>query len=171
MRPALASLDRLVAWLLRWGVVASLAGCFIFLAWGVVGRIFISLNLSGSHEVVEILFAWGTFLGAAMLWRERALLRVDFVLLMAPATLSWLLQILIEIGMMIFAVLMVYYGWDLATGIVEYTPFLQANKIYWYLSIPVCGTIMAVYSLVSIYDLLRHPFDARRALGKQQEIS
>ena len=49
--------------------------------------------------------------------------------------------------MLTFAGLMIYYGWDFATAIVEYTPFLQANKVYWYLSIPVSGAIMAVTAL------------------------
>ena len=55
-------------------------------------------------------------------------------------------------------------------GIVEYTPFLQANKVYWYLSIPVSGAIMAAYSLATLYGLLRHPFAGPRAEAKQQEI-
>ena len=32
--------------------------------------------------------------------------------------------------MLIFAGLMVYYGWDFATAIKEYTPFLQADRVY-----------------------------------------
>ena len=45
--------------------------------------------------------------------------------------------------MLTFAALMLYYGWDFATAIKEYTPFLQADRVYWYLSIPVSAAIMA----------------------------
>jgi TRAP-type C4-dicarboxylate transport system permease small subunit len=65
---------------------------------------------------------------------------------------------------------MIYCGWDFATAIVEYTPFLQANKVYWYLSIPVSGAIMAAYSLAALYDLLRHPLAEPPTEAKQQEI-
>ena len=171
MRQSLTLLDSWIARLLRWGIVASIVGCLILLALGVVGRLVISLNVSGYHEIVEILFAWGTYLGATMLWRERALLRVDFVLLLLPAAFSWALSVVIELCMLSFAAMMVYYGWDFATGIVELTPFLQANKVYWYLAIPVCGAIMSAYSVGVLYDLVRNPFVASHAQGRQQEIS
>lgn len=162
--------DSWMARLLRWGVVASVVGCLVFLTLGVVGRPVNALNISGSHEIVEVLFAWGTFLGAALLWREGALLRVEFVPLLLPRRLAWCLDAATELGMLAFAALLVVYGWDLATGIQEQTPFLKADKFYWYLSIPTCGAIMAGYSLAALYRLARHPLDGRRAVARQQEI-
>ena len=170
MQQTLLALDAMTNRLLRWSLIGCISGCLAFLAIGVVGRTFAAFNLSGYHEFVEILFTWATFLGAALLWRERELLRVDFVVQMLPAPPAWCLRIVIELGMLTFAALMIYYGWDFATGIVEYTPFLQANKVYWYLSIPVSGAIMAAYSLATLYGLLRHPFAGPRAEAKQQEI-
>ncbi|MBM3532965.1 MAG: TRAP transporter small permease [Alphaproteobacteria bacterium] len=171
MRRGLLLLDAWVARLLRWGLIGCVVGCLVLLAFGVAGRMVITLNLSGYHELIEILFAWGTYLGATLLWRERALLRVDFVLHLLPPALSWALNVLIELCMLTFAAMMLYYGWDFATGIFELTPFLQANKVYWYLSIPVCGSLMAAYSLAGLCDLLANPFVPSRASGRQQEIS
>src|SRR5687767_8471545 len=133
MRPILIALDAWLAALLRSAVIACTIGCFVFLLVGVIGRMFVVFNLSGYHELVEIFFAWGIFLGAALLWRERALLRVGFLLDLVPAALSWCFGILIELGMLLFAISIVYYGWDFATGILEYTPFMQVNRVYWYL--------------------------------------
>lgn len=171
MRQILTVLDSWIARLLRWGVIVSIVGCLFLLALGVTGRLLITVNFSGYHEIVEILFAWGIYLGATMLWRERALLRVDFVLLLLPAAFSWALSVVIELCMLSFAILMVYYGWDFATGIVELTPFLQANKVCWYLAIPVCGSIMSAYSVGFLCGLFRNPFAASHAAGRQQEIS
>jgi TRAP-type C4-dicarboxylate transport system permease small subunit len=164
------ALDSLVERSLRWSVIGCVVGCLLILALGVIGRVFTVLNQSASPEFTEILFTWGTFLGTAMLWRERALLRVDFVLHMLPPAPAWGLKIIIELGMLSFAMLMIYYGWDFATAIVEYTPFLQVNKVYWYLSIPVSGTIMAAYSLGALYELLRSPLAGAVEDGKQQDI-
>ena len=166
----LRALDGVVDKLLRWSVIGCVLGCFVVLALGVIGRIFTVFNQSAYPEFIEIFFTWGTFLGTALLWRERALLRVDFVQHMLPRYPAWCLKVVIELGMLIFAILMVYYGWDFATAIVEYTPFLQVNKVYWYLSIPVSGAIMAAYSLVALYELLRHPLVDVGVDGKQQEI-
>jgi TRAP-type C4-dicarboxylate transport system permease small subunit len=166
----LRALDNAVDKLLRWSVIGCVVGCLLVLALGVIGRIFSVFNQSASPEFIEILFAWGTFLGTALLWRERTLLRVDFVLQMLPPTPAWALKIVIELGMLIFAALMVYYGWDFATAITEYTPFLQANKIYWYLSIPASGAVMAAYSFAALYDLFRHPLAEPRKVAKSQEI-
>jgi TRAP-type transport system small permease protein len=164
------ALDNAVDKLLRWSVIGCILGCFLVLALGVIGRIFTVFNQSASPEFIEILFAWGTFLGTALLWRERALLRVDFVLHMLPPTPAWVLKLVIELGMLTFAALMVYFGWDFATAITEYTPFLLVNKIYWYLSIPVSGAIMLAYSLVALYELLRSPLLGAAKEAKQQEI-
>src|SRR4029077_1503807 len=166
----LRALDLAVDKLLRWSVIGCVVGCFLVLALGVIGRIFTVVNQSASPEFIEILFTWGTFLGTALLWRERALLRVDFLLYMLPPTPAWILKIVIELGMLSFTALLVYYGWDFATAITEYTPFLLVNKVYWYLSIPVSGAIMMVYSLVALYGLLRSPFVDVAKEGKQQEI-
>jgi TRAP-type C4-dicarboxylate transport system permease small subunit len=169
MRQALLALDNVVDKFLRWSVIGCVAGCLFFLAIGVIGRTF-GFNISSYPEFIEILFAWSTFLGAALLWRERALLRVDFVQHMLPAGPSWVLKVVIEIGMLIFAALMVYYGWDFATSIKEYTPFLQADRVYWYLSIPVSAAIMAGYSIAALYELLTHPLRSQPDESKQQEI-
>jgi len=170
MRQTLLVLDDVVDKLLRWSVIGCIGGCLVFLAVGVIGRTFISFNLSGYHEIVEILFAWSTFFGAALLWRERALLRVDFIVHALPPAPAWALSIVIELGMLTFAALMIYYGWDFATGIKEYTAFLQADRVYWYLSIPVSGAIMAVYSAAALYGLLRHSLVGPQVEAKQQEI-
>jgi TRAP-type C4-dicarboxylate transport system permease small subunit len=164
------ALDNAVDKVLRWSVIGCILGCFLVLALGVIGRIFTVFNQSASPEFIEILFTWGTFLGTALLWRERALLRVDFVLHMLPPTPAWVLKFVIELGMLTFAALMVYFGWDFATAITEYTPFLLVNKIYWYLSIPVSGAIMLAYSLVALYELLRSPLVEAAKEAKQQEI-
>jgi len=171
MRAALVLIDLWIARLLRWGLVVSILGCLILLAIGVFGRMVVTFNFSGYHEIVEVLFAWGTYLGTTMLWRERALLRIDFIVLALPAPLAWCLTLAIELGMLVFALLMIWYGWDFATGIVELTPFLQANKVWWYLSIPVCGALMSAYSLSFILALLRHPFGPAPKAGPQQEIA
>jgi TRAP-type C4-dicarboxylate transport system permease small subunit len=169
MQQALLALDNVVDKFLRWSVIGCVAGCLFFLAIGVIGRTF-GFNISSYPEFIEILFAWSTFLGAALLWRERALLRVDFVQHMLPAGPSWVLKVVIEIGMLIFAALMVYYGWDFATSIKEYTPFLQADRVYWYLSIPISAAIMAGYSVAALYELLTHPLRGLPEESKQQEI-
>jgi TRAP-type C4-dicarboxylate transport system permease small subunit len=169
MQQALLALDDVLDKLLRWSVIGCVAGCLFFLGIGVIGRM-LAFNISSYPEFIEILFAWSTFLGAALLWRERALLRVDFVQHMLPAGPSWVLKIVIELGMLIFAALMVYYGWDFATAIKEYTPFLQVDRIYWYLSIPVSAAIMAGYSVAALYELLTHPLLGPPTESKQQEI-
>ena len=165
----LVVLDDVVDKFLRWSVIGCVAGCLVFLAVGVVGR-FLAFNISSYPEFIEILFAWSTFLGAALLWRERALLRVDFVQHMLPAGPSRVLKIVIESGMLIFAALMLYYGWDFATAIKEYTPFLQADRVYWYLSIPVSAAIMAGYSVAALYQLLTGPLLGPSTESRQQEI-
>ena len=141
-----------------------LSGCFS--RFGITGRTFAAFNLSGYPEFIENSVRLGDVPGRALLWRERELLRVDFVVsTCCPPRQPWCLRIVIELGMLIFAALMLYYGWDFATAIKEYTPFLQADRVYWYLSIPVSAAIMAGYSVAALYELL--PIPARTSGGEQ----
>jgi TRAP-type C4-dicarboxylate transport system permease small subunit len=169
-RQLLAAAAAMLARALRWMVIAGLVLALLFLALGVLGRQIAALNFSGNHEIVEILFAWTCFLGAAALWREGTLLRVDMLGLLLPAPARWSLEVALELVLLGFALLLVYYGWDLATGITEYTPFLKANKLYWYAALPISGAIMAGYSLARIGRLLATPFVVAPSAAKQQEI-
>ncbi len=75
----LQNLDRLTVTVLKTICIACFCLLFAILAGNVVSRLFGLFSMSWFDEIVELLFAWLVFLGAAALWREHDHFRVDWL--------------------------------------------------------------------------------------------
>lgn len=142
---------------MRWFVVACLVGLFFLLVLGIVQRSVPALKLPGHDELIELLFVWLTFVGAAALWRERGLYRVEALDRVLSPGLRRLVALFVNVLLLVLLWVFVFKGWEFASQAGETTPFLQADKIWWYAAIPVSGLIMTVYHLGALWRLLRDP--------------
>jgi len=116
-------------------------------------------TMTGYDELVELLFAWMTFAGAVALWREGALYRVDLADRLLPPGGRRALAVAIHLAMLAVALLLALVGWDFVRQSGETTPFLQIDKAWWYAAIPVCGMLMAGYSVAAAWRALRGGID------------
>ena len=64
-------------------------------------------------------------------------------------------SILFRLGADRFALVLVVYGREFMAMAGETTPFLRLDKGWWYAAIPVTGALMAIYSLVWIWRVIR----------------
>ncbi len=156
---ALSRLDKAVKRLCRWSVNACFLGLFLLLALGIIQRMVPFIKLSGYDELIELLFVWMTFVGSVALWREGSLYRVEIVDDLLGHRARQVLAILIQFAMLMLALLLAIKGWDFMLAAGETTPFLQLDKTYWYAAIPVCGTVMSVYSVAALWRALRGKLD------------
>jgi len=166
MIAALRWADRLVATLCRWGVVGALIGLFVLLLLAVVVRFLPVLPISGYDEIVELLVIWLTMLGALALWREGALYRVTVVEASLPPSLRRAVVIGQQLLMLTFALLLVLWGSKFLLVAGETTPFLGADKSWWYAALPGPGVLMVVYSLAGLWRACL----GRTALGDSTSI-
>ena len=155
MNVLLARMDRGVAGACRWGVCACFLGLFVLLSLGILQRMLPVFKVPGYDELVELLFVWMTFLGALALWREGTLYKVDLVERMLDAAGRRVLESIIQLSMLAIALVLTWAGWDFLRQSGETTPFLQIDKMWWHAAIPVCGTLMAVYSAAALWRALR----------------
>jgi TRAP-type C4-dicarboxylate transport system permease small subunit len=162
MRALVDHVDRFVGQFCRWGVILCLFGLFILLGTAVIVRTVPFVSISGYDEIVEFLFAWLTFLGALALWRENGLYRVMLVEAAASAPLRWLFRVMTQALMLIFALTLAVKGHEFLQYAGERTPFLGADKTWWYLSVPASGAIMSIYSAIGL---------VRAVLGRSPETS
>ena len=153
----LIQLDKTVARLLKLTVIACFFGLFLLLAFGIVQRSFPAISVSGYDELIDLLFVWLTFAGTAALWREGSLYRVGAFDKIWSPSLRRLISIAIHVAMLFLLWILVYYGADFGFNSGETTPYLQANKIYWYVAIPLNALLMSVYSFIAILRILRNP--------------
>ena len=163
---ALHQLDQGVAWLLKWIVLLCFFGLFLLLGFGVIQRSFPALNISGYEELIDLLFVWLGFAGTAALWREGALYRVGAFDKIWSVGMRRAISFIIHLLMLSLLWVLVVVGTDFTLNAGETTPFLQANKIYWYMSIPSTSLVMTAYSFVAIYRLWKDP-----AYVEHQEMS
>jgi TRAP-type C4-dicarboxylate transport system permease small subunit len=155
LRAALYRADRTVVLACRWSVIGCFLGLFLLLSLGILQRLLPLLQVPGYDELVELLFIWMTFIGSLALWREGALYRVEAIDRLLGPRAQRALAVLVNLAMLALAWILAWKGWDFMTGAGETTPFLQIDKVYWYAAIPVCGILMAVYSVVGLWRALR----------------
>ena len=150
MIPLLRAADRAVGALCRWGMIGTLLGLSALLLLGVAVRFLPFLTVSGYDEIVELLVVWLTMLGALALWREGGLYRVVAVEDMTPPAVRRALAFMHNALMLGFALVLVWKGGEFVRDSGETLPFLGVDKALWYLALPVCGALMAAYSVVAI---------------------
>jgi TRAP-type C4-dicarboxylate transport system permease small subunit len=145
-----SSLDRAVQRAGRAVVILALVAMLALLALGVVVRIFPVIPLAGYDEIVELLMAWMTFLGAAVLCGEGSLYRVDVLVDRLPPRVAQILAFGVRLGALLFALVLTVEGWRVAVLSAETTPFLRFPKSIAYASMPVAGLIMMAYTLAGL---------------------
>jgi TRAP-type C4-dicarboxylate transport system permease small subunit len=105
MRRAVSDIDRWVQAGGRTAVTLALLAIMILLALGILVRAFPRFSLAGYDEIVELLMAWMTFLGAALLWGEGSLYRVDVLADRLPPRPAWAVALFVRLAMLLLAVL------------------------------------------------------------------
>lgn len=154
MSKLLNQLDRAVFLCCKWGVILTIAALFLLLAAGVVTRAIPFMSIAGYDELIELAFAWLTFLGAVALWRDGTLYRVMIIPAAAPASVQRPIEFGIRILMLVLALVFLIKGTEFVLGSGERTAFLRIDKSFWYAAVPVAGLLMTIYSIVGIVRLV-----------------
>ena len=145
-----SSIDQVVQRAGRAAVVLALVAILALLTLGVVARVFPVVALTGYDEIVELLMAWMTFLGAAVLCGEGSLYRVDVLTSRLGPRAGRIVGLGVLVIVRLFAVVLTREGWRIAVLSAETTPFLRFPKSIAYASMPVAGAIMTGYALIGI---------------------
>lgn len=155
---ALRTADRVLGLVLRAIPILCLAALFVILFGNVLSRYFEVWSIAWFDEIVEALFAWMVFIGAAALWRENEHFRIDFLegyLALAGAVRgAKALRLVIAVLSLVFLAFMAVKGYDLASRSRAVTPILSVPVAYVYAAIPIAAGIMAIYSIADILRLL-----------------
>lgn len=155
MIAVLKAADRLVAALCKGGAVACMLGLFVLLGLAIVLRLVPLFSIQGYDEIVELLFIWLVMLTSLALWREGMLYRVVMFEEMLRPAARRMVEIFINLAMLAFALVLLVYGIEFVQMAGETTPYLRLDKGWWYGAIPTCAALMAVYSLVWLWRVMR----------------
>ncbi len=131
---------------LHYGVVVC--SVFMVLTAGaqILCRVFLNLPLSWSEETATYLFIWWVYLGAALAVRSQGHLGIDVFVRRLPAGLFRVNAFLLYLLMLVFALLLAGYGFQLARSTMgDLTPITQIPLGLVFLIQPICGLSMAVF--------------------------
>jgi len=148
---ALQTADRFAGLMLQGIMLASLSGLLLLVAFVVVTRVFSLASAGWTDELIELLFAWLIFPGAASLWRTKghfAITLLDENLKSEAA--KAILTIVTELACLAFLVVFTYESCVFIAGASEDSPVFSISKAYWYVAMPISGAIMMAYSLARL---------------------
>ncbi|MGY3439784.1 MULTISPECIES: TRAP transporter small permease [unclassified Marinovum] len=140
--------------LLRAVPIVCLAALFALILVNVVARTFQISGVTWFDEVVQGLFAWMVFVGAAALWRENDHFQVVWLPQSLPPRAARALQLLITVLGLCFLCAMTWYGTSLTLKARALTPILDLPTSLFYAAIPISGAVMIAYSLRDLLKLL-----------------
>lgn len=112
-------------------------------------RYVLGASLFWADEMVTILFAWVTFLGAGAALRRGELVAMDLVLARLTPGLRWAASVVSQLMILAFLAVPLVFGVVLvAEGGAVPSPALQIPMAWAYLSVPVGAALMVVQALV-----------------------
>lgn len=158
----LQQIDRVVGGAMRGLCICCIICLLILLTGNVVFRFFPIMSMGWYDEIVELLFAWLVFIGAAALWRDKSHFRVDWIYSKLESRFGGtFVCILIDLLSLFFLFVMTHQGLRLTLLANATTPILNLPKRITYVDIPIAGAIMILYC---IRDIVRHILSLRQAV-------
>lgn len=108
----LRKFDRVVTDIEEWTLFIIVTAALISLFANVVLRYGFNYTLAWSEELVRMVIIYSTFIGASVAVKQRAMIRIDAIVQIFPK-LKPGLMLYTNILMLIFACMMVYYGYKM----------------------------------------------------------
>ncbi len=153
-RETFDKVEQRFALMLKWGSVTCLMGLFLLIGAGVFVRFVPIASMGWADEIIELGFAWMVFFGSTVLWRERSHFSVDLIPgRLAGSRAGCILEIFLGFLCLLFFVILSYEGWVLALSVEDRSPILNLPKIFWYVIVPIAGTMMLGYTVRDIWLL------------------
>jgi TRAP-type C4-dicarboxylate transport system permease small subunit len=147
----LPALDRWIVFLLRLICVSCFCLLLLLLAGNVFVRHFPVAAFYWFDEVVEWLFAWMIFFGAAALWARDEHFKLEWISgKIRGTTIGHLVAVLLELLSFFFLVIFCYQAYQLTAQAKDWTPVFNVSRRYLYVCMPVSGAIMVGYSIRNV---------------------
>ena len=141
---------------LRGGSSFCIASLWIIVTATVLFRFLPIFPMGWTDEIVELLFAWMVFIGAAELCRQKKHFIVDLIPNMLAGTRTGhVLGIVVQLLALAFLLVFTYEGALVAIQATDRSPVFEYPKTLWYMSIPISGIIMVGYTLRDLWALFK----------------
>ena len=123
----------------------------------IVTRFIFNSPSTVSEELLTYTFAWMAMFSSAYVFGKRDHMRMTFVVDKLPKAQSKILEIVIELLVIAFAVIVLIYGGFTIMGLTmtQKTASLGVMMGVIYAVVPICGILIAVYGVLNLVDLCK----------------
>ena len=110
-----------------------------------------------SEELLTYTFAWMAMFSSAYVFGKRDHMRMTFVVDKLPKAQRRILEIIIELLVIAFAVIVLIYGGFTIMGLTmtQKTASLGVMMGVIYAVVPICGILIAIYGVLNLVDLCK----------------
>jgi C4-dicarboxylate transporter DctQ subunit len=147
-------LDKVLSFFEEWTLFISVIVALIALFFNVVLRYGFNYSLAWSEELVREVIIYTTFVGCSAAVKNRSLIRIDASVQLFPK-LKFLLTFFSNFVVMIFSIMMIYYGWLIAALQVhtqQKTIIMQIPLVFLYAVLPLMGVLMLIRVIQVFYE-------------------
>ena len=148
----LASCDRALVVTLRSICVCCFSLLLLLLAGNVFVRYFPVTAFYWFDELVEWVFAWMVFFGAAALWARDEHFRLEWINEKLKGRRSGhLVAAVLEVISLFFIFIFFYQALRLTALARDWTPVFNVPRRYLYMCMPLSGLVMVIYSIRNVF--------------------
>ena len=150
----LATIDKILSFFEDWTLFISVMIALVALFVNVVLRYGFNYTLAWSEELVREVIIYTTLIGCSAAIKQRKMIKIDASVQLLPK-LKVPLTFFSNVVTLIFASLMIYYGWLMAALQLrthQKTIIMQIPLVYLYAILPLMGTMMLLRTLQVIHE-------------------
>jgi len=157
LRKFLRKVDTIVTNIEEWTLFIIVMAALLSLFANVVLRYGFNYTLAWSEELVRIVIIYSTFIGASVAVKQRAMIKIDAIVQIFPGLKSGL-TFYSNILMLVFACMMVYYGYKMTllqhmTN--QKTIIMQIPLVIIYTIMPITGVLVFIRTCQVIIQDIR----------------
>ena len=147
----LSTFDSVLMFILRTICVCCFTLLLLLLSGNVFVRNFPVAAFYWFDEVVEWMFAWMVFMGAAVLWARDEHFRLEWFTNKIKGTpAGYLVAAILELISLFFILIFFYQALRLTFLAKDWTPVFNVSRRYLYVCMPISGIIMVGYSIRNV---------------------
>ena len=147
-------LDKILTFFEEWTLFISVVVALIALFFNVVLRYGFNYSLAWSEELVREVIIYTTFIGCSAAVKNRSMIKIDASVQLLPK-LKMPLTYFSNLVVMIFAGMMIYYGWlmvVLQQRTQQKTIIMEIPLVILYAILPVMGIMMFIRVIQVVYQ-------------------
>jgi len=147
-------LDKILSFFEDWTLFISVMVALIALFVNVVLRYGFNYTLAWSEELVREVIIFTTFIGCSAAIKNRSMIKIDALVQLVPK-LKIPLNYISNLATLIFALMMLYYGWKMAAlqaATHQKTIIMQIPLVYLFAILPLMGGMMFIRTIQVMYQ-------------------